>query len=133
MYTISQLAKAANVPTTTIRYYERIGLLKPEDRSVGNYRLYTEASLQMLKFIRAGQESGFTLEDIRVLLVAEEDEIPCCCDVQPLIEQRLEDVKQKLAKLHQVQRVLQSALRKCKRSRPNEPCHVVASLQKPNA
>ena len=52
-YTISQLAQAADIPTTTVRYYERVGLVEPEDRSVGNYRLYSEESLRKLKFIPA--------------------------------------------------------------------------------
>lgn len=43
-YTISQLAHAADIPTTTVRYYERVGLVEPEDRSAGNYRLYSEES-----------------------------------------------------------------------------------------
>ena len=52
-YTISRLAKAVGVPTTTLRYYERVGLLEPEDRTEGNYRLYTDESLSRIKFIRA--------------------------------------------------------------------------------
>ena len=48
-YTISQLAQAADIPTTTVRYYERVGLVEPEDRTVGNYRLYSEESLRKLK------------------------------------------------------------------------------------
>lgn len=128
-YTISQLAEAADVPTTTVRYYERVGLVKPEDRSAGNYRLYTDESLRKVKFIRAAQGTGFTLDDIRTLLAAEDGAVPRCCDVQPLIEDRLDDVKQKLADLQEVKRVLQSALRKCNRSRPNEPCCVVESLR----
>ncbi|MFQ5731903.1 MAG: MerR family transcriptional regulator [Planctomycetaceae bacterium] len=128
-YTISQLAKAGDIPTTTLRYYERVGLLEPEDRSAGNYRLYTDDSLRKVKFIRAAQGIGFTLDDIRTLLSAEDGEVPRCCDVQPLIEDRLADVKVRLRDLQDVKRVLQSALRKCKRSRPNAPCQVVASLQ----
>jgi hypothetical protein len=44
-YTNSELARSVGVPTTTLRYYERIGLLEPEDRSQGNYRLYSGESL----------------------------------------------------------------------------------------
>ncbi len=128
-YTISRLAKAGGIPTTTLRYYERVGLLKPEQRSAVNYRLYTDDSLRKVKFIRAAQGIGFTLEDIKTLLAAEDGEVPRCCDVQPLIEDRLADVKQRLRDLLEVKRVLQSALRKCKRGRANDPCRVVESLR----
>ena len=50
-YTIGKLAEAAGVPVSTVRYYEREGLLRPEERSEGNYRLYGPASLSRLQFI----------------------------------------------------------------------------------
>lgn len=128
-YTISQLASAAEIPTTTLRYYERVGLIEPEDRSAGNYRLYTDDSLQKVKFIRAAQGIGFTLDDIKQLLAAEDGCIPRCCDVQPLLTERLADVEQRLRDLQDVKRVLQSALRKCRRGAPSDPCCVIESLR----
>ena len=69
-FTIGQLAYAAEIPTTTVRYYERVGLVEPEDRSAGNYRLFSEEALRKLKFIRAAQAIGFTLDDVRILSAA---------------------------------------------------------------
>ncbi len=128
-FTISQLASAAGIPTTTLRYYERVGLIEPDDRSAGNYRLYTDDSLRKVKFIRAAQGIGFTLDDIKQLLAAEGGSVPRCCDVQSLLNDRLADVEQRLRDLQDVKRVLQSALRKCQRGRPNDPCRVIESLQ----
>lgn len=81
-YTISQLAKAVGVPATTLRYYERVGLLRPEHRSQGNYRLYTKQSLHRLKFIRAAQAIGFTLQDVKTLLGMESGDAQSCAEVQ---------------------------------------------------
>jgi len=128
-FTISQLASAAGIPTTTLRYYERVGLIEPEARSAGNYRLYTDESLRKVKFVRAAQRIGFTLDDIKELLAAEEGQVPRCCDVQPLLRERLDDVEQRLRDLRDVKRVLQSALRKCQLGRPNDPCRVIELLQ----
>jgi len=128
-FTISQLAEKAGIPTTTLRYYERVGLIEPEDRSAGNYRLYTDDSLRKVKFVRAVQGIGFTLEDIKQLLAAEDGRVPHCCDVQPLLSERLADVERSLRDLRDVKRVLQSALRKCQRGRPHDPCRVIESLQ----
>lgn len=69
-YTIGQLARAVGVPTSTVRYYERIGLLQPDGRTAGNYRLYGKEALECLRFIRAAQATGFTLEDITHLTPA---------------------------------------------------------------
>lgn len=67
-YTIRALARAAEVPSSTVRYYERAGRLGPEERSGGNYRTYTQRSPERLLFIRAAQANGFTLDDSRSLL-----------------------------------------------------------------
>ena len=126
--TISQLAKAAEIPTTTVRYYERIGLVEPESRSAGNYRLYSDESLRRLKFIRAAQAIGFTLDDVRALL-GEGGSVPCCDDVQQLIEDRLVEIDQRLKDLRHVRRVLQGALKTCQRSNPRSRCQVIESLR----
>ena len=72
MLTIGRLAEQAGVPVSTVRYYERRGLLAPEERSPSRYRLYGPAVLRRLRFIRAAQRSGFTLEDIRRILALRE-------------------------------------------------------------
>jgi MerR family mercuric resistance operon transcriptional regulator len=127
-FTISQLAKTAEIPTTTVRYYERIGLLEPESRSEGNYRLYSDESLRRLKFIRAAQAIGFTLDDVRALL-GEGGSAPCCDDVQQLIEDRLVEIDQRLKDLRHVRRVLQGALNTCQQSSPRSRCQVIESLK----
>lgn len=120
--TIGQLAKSAGIPLTTLRYYERIGLLKPEGRSAGNYRLYSEEALERLSFIRAAQATGFTLEDVSTLLGH-----AACQDVQQLIEARLGDITARLRDLRQVKRVLEASLAECRRTADKE-CPVVAKL-----
>lgn len=127
-YTISKLAKAAEIPTTTVRYYERIGLVEPEDRSLGNYRLYSEGSLSKLKFIRAAQATGFTLDDVKALLIDDEGELPTCGNVQSLIEERLFEIEQRLKDLRHVRRVLKSAFERCQKQKKTDCCQVVESL-----
>ena len=128
-YTISQLAKAAEVPTTTVRYYERIRLVEPEDRSQGNYRLYSDESLSKLKFVRAAQAIGFTLEDVKALLGIHGGRTPSCDEVQMLIEERLADIEKRLKDLRHVKRVLNSSLKKCLDSKQNENCQVIETLR----
>jgi len=126
--TISQLAKAADIPTTTVRYYERIGLVKPESRSYGNYRLYSNRSLEKLMFVRAAQAIGFTLGDIRTLL-GDGQRAPCCGDVKSLIEDRLSDIAGRLKDLKHVQRILKAARTQCEKSSTRSRCHVIESLR----
>ena len=127
--TISELAKTVGVPTTTLRYYERVGLLKPEDRSQGNYRLFGGESVRRLKFIRAAQAIGFTLDDVKTLLGIHDAGTPSCSDVQALIGERLTDIGDRLKDLRHVQQVLRSSLRKCIESEQRGCCHVMETLR----
>ncbi|MGH8066636.1 MAG: MerR family transcriptional regulator [Candidatus Entotheonellia bacterium] len=101
-YTIGQLARAAGVPTTTLRYYERVGLVRPTSRAQNQYRLYSGHTLQIIRFIRAAQAAGLTLTDVRTLL-AYAGNLALCKEVQPLIAKRLAEVSQRLEELRHIQ------------------------------
>ncbi len=123
LLTIGELARATDVATSTVRYYEREGLLRPSGRSASNYRLYSRADLERLRFIRAAQSTGFRLEDITELLR------PAACGrVQKLIESRLETVAERMKELRHVQKVLRSSLEECHRHTPTGRCRVIDTL-----
>src|SRR5499427_3951413 len=127
-YTIGQLARAAGVPTTTLRYYERAGLVRPTTRGENTYRLYAAQTLDVIRFIRAAQAAGFTLNDVRTLLALYAGDLALCKDVQPLIAKRLADVSQRLKELRQIQRLLQTFLAQCHAQDQDALCHVVDTL-----
>lgn len=127
-YTIGQLAHATGAPTSTVRYYERIGLLQPGGRTAGNYRLYGEDALARLQFIRAAQAAGFTLEDIASLLNLRDGTTTVCQDVQILLEKRLADIEKRMADLRHVQRVLKASLEMCHLSNQDDRCVVIDQL-----
>ncbi len=129
LHTIGELARVSGVPTSTVRYYERIGLVHPDGRSEGNYRLYGAETVERLRFIRAAQATGFTLEDVTALLNLRDGATACCQEVQVLIEQRLADVKQRMQDLRHVQGVLQSSLEKCRRTQQSGHCEVLDRLK----
>jgi DNA-binding transcriptional MerR regulator len=117
--TIGELATAADVPTSTIRFYERRGLLKPDARTQSNYRTYSGRTCERLKFIRAAQATGFSLKDIREMLTLTYSDKPPCDEVAALIEHRLDDVKQRLRELRRVERTLTLAHKSCCKGGPD--------------
>lgn len=121
--TIGRLAEAAAVPTSTVRYYERAGLLRPSCRSASNYRLYSDEDLYRLRFIRAAQASGFTLGDISQLLRPSP-----CRQVQQLIEDRVAQVDARMRELRHVRRVLVRSHEQCRRHERSGRCKVVDEL-----
>jgi MerR family mercuric resistance operon transcriptional regulator len=127
-YTIGQLAKAAGVPSSTVRYYERVGLVRPSGRSWGNYRLFGAEALERLRFIRAAQATGFTLDDVTRMLGHRHASTASCREVQGLIENRLLDFKQRMEDLRHVERVLRSALDTCRKTEEPGHCELIDRL-----
>ena len=128
-YTVGRLAAAAGVPATTVRYYERRGLLRPATREgSGNYRAYGKDELERLRFIRAAQASGFALEDVATLLALRDGRTAPCREVQDLIECRLTDVVKRLNDLARVERVLKASLKLCQQNERRGRCKVIDTL-----
>src|SRR5687767_5495943 len=78
MMTAAVLARKTNVPLFTIRYYTKIGLLKPSRDMRNGYKQYRQSDKDRLKFINAAKELGFTLAEIEEILDhAEHNNSPC--------------------------------------------------------
>ena len=129
--TIGQLAASAGVATSTVRYYERSGLLKPDERSAGgNYRQYGARSVEKLKFIRSAQAVGLSLKEVRELLNLTGDRNGLPCDeVMAALRRRLAEVREKLADLRRVENTLSAALKTCCQGNDPSLCHQVGRLQ----
>jgi DNA-binding transcriptional MerR regulator len=109
MMTASVLAKKADVPLFTVRYYTRIGLLKPSRDLRNGYKVYKPADRDRLKFISAAKELGFTLAEIEEILEhAAHDESPCPM-VREIVEKRIEENKQKIREMKRLQTRLENA------------------------
>lgn len=126
-FTIGELARAADVPTTTVRYYERARLLMPTSRSGAGYRLYGAAALERLRFIRAAQTVGFALGDIGALLELGTSRAGLCqTEVAAILEKRLAQTEARLRDLKRVKAHLSAALTMCRNS--NGECAVMQEL-----
>lgn len=99
MYRIGELAREAGVSRDTLRFYEREGLLSPEGRSEGGYRLYGEGAFQRLHFIKQAQALGLSLEEIRVVLEAMQGGRPPCADVRWVLGQKVALLSERIAEL----------------------------------
>lgn len=131
-YSIGQLASAAGIPISTIRFYERTGLFKPDARTDANYRQYSEQALERLKFIRSAQATGFSLEDIGRLLSLTHSDDPPCDDVIELTRARLADVRQRVKELRHVERVLAKSLATCCKGDDPDLCRQIIHLKRGN-
>lgn len=115
--TVNGVAHAAEVPPHVVRYYTRIGLLRPQRNPVNGYRLFPQAQLRRLKFIRRAQALGYSLEEIRRLFeCAERGRMPCP-EARGIVEPRLREADRHARELTTVRRRAERAVRSW-RSRP---------------
>ena len=127
-YTIGRLASEANVPVSTVRYYERRGLVQPDRRSRGNYRIYGVEALDRLRFVRSAQIAGFTLSNIETLLSFRDGAAVPCGEVQNLIASRLKQVHREREHLEEVERLLRRWLGVCRATARTGRCGVLEAL-----
>ena len=101
MYTVTQLAKRANISRTTLLYYEKEGLLKPALRAENGYRYYGETEAKKLATIVSYRAYGLSVTNIATLL-SDDNKLE-----QPLLlKQHFNQLEQEVAKLRQQQRAI---------------------------
>lgn len=110
---IGELAKATDCAVETIRYYERENLLPEPARSDGNYRVYTQAHVERLTFIRNCRTLDMTLEEIRSLLRLRDSPQDQCESVNALIDEHIEHVQARIDGLAALQEQLVELRRRC--------------------
>jgi MerR family mercuric resistance operon transcriptional regulator len=125
--TIGELSRLTGVNIETIRYYEKIGLLPAPLRTEGGHRLYGPREQRTLAFVRRARELGFTLDQIRTLLELGAPGNATCAEVKEIAAQHLRDIRNKIADLKRLERLLASTIAKCSGRKVPE-CPVVDIL-----
>jgi DNA-binding transcriptional MerR regulator len=108
--TIGKLARAAEVGVETVRYYQRRRLLAVP-QSAGGVRRYPLAAIDRIRFIKRSQDLGFSLEEIRELLRLERGGSRSA--IRKIAGDRLANIREKIAALGQMERVLSELLCTC--------------------
>jgi Cd(II)/Pb(II)-responsive transcriptional regulator len=126
---IGELAKITDCQVETIRYYERENLLPPPARSDGNYRLYTQAHVERLTFVRNCRILDMTLDEIRSLLTLRDSPQDQCQNVNDLIDEHIHHVKARIDGLVALQQQLVALRQKCRGSDTDEHCAILQRLE----
>ncbi|MBB2199723.1 MAG: helix-turn-helix domain-containing protein [Gluconacetobacter sp.] len=127
-YTIGELGRLTDTKVETVRYYERVGLLPHPPRSSGNYRVYDDAHLGRLGFIRRARELGFSLEQVRELLELSGQEARSCEQVDELVQAHVTDIERRIHDLQTLRQELTQLLAQCQHGKVAE-CRIIEALQ----
>ncbi len=110
--TIGKLARRMSLKPSAIRYYESRGLLRPAARFSNGYRVYDEAAVGTLRFLRRAQTLGIKLREIKQLIDLTRLKQKPCEHVDKLIKQHLAEVEAQISELRALQRELRAVLRR---------------------
>jgi MerR family mercuric resistance operon transcriptional regulator len=124
---IGELSRLTGVNIETIRYYEKIKMLRAPARTQGGRRVYGPTETRILAFIRRARELGFRLDDIRALLALGAPAKASCADVREIAAHHLDDIRAKIADLRKLERLLAKTIAQCSGRRAPD-CPVVDTL-----
>ena len=109
---IGEVAERSGIPPKTIRYYEDIGLVRPQ-RSGNGYRAFAETDLHKLAFLGRVRALGFSIEDCRTLLGLYEDEARESSHVKAVAEEHLAAIDDKISQLKGMRETLSHLVEAC--------------------
>ncbi len=112
-FNIGQAAEASGVSAKMIRHYEETGLLARAGRTVAGYRIYRDADVHVLRFIRRARDMGFTMKEIGALLALWQDRGRASADVKRLARRHLADLDARIAELQGMRRTLEHLVHCC--------------------
>ena len=125
---IGEAARASGMSAKTIRYYEAAGLIATAERTGGGYRVYTQADVHVLLFIKRARDLGFSIGRIRRLLDLWQDKSRASRDVKRLALDHIADIAAKIAAMSTVKDAVQELADKCEgNDRPE--CPILRDLE----
>ena len=133
---IGELGEKADVSTKAIRYYEDIGILPEPERTASGYRDYDEPALERLRFIKAAQAVGFTLGEIKEVLVFGDRGRAPCMHVTQLMQERIRNLSEHIRGLERMRSELNRLVQKAKTLPAPQPgtfCHIIEVADLPTA
>ena len=123
--TISVAAKKAGIGVETIRYYQRIGLINEPEKPLSGYRIYSEATVSRLCFIKQAKELGFNLSEISNLLGLGGGK---CQETKELAIHKLKLIKSKIDDLQSMESTLEKLIQSCEENSLLQGCPIIDAI-----
>lgn len=130
---VTELAKKLKISPDTVRFYTRMGALKPCKNTDNGYKSYSPKDEARLRFILGARGLGFTVADIEeILRVSDEHHTPCPL-VRELIEERLEETEAHFNEMRRLRDRMRKAVAEWQQLPDADPkghrvCHLIESF-----
>lgn len=129
MLQIGEVAKQLNLSTDTLRYYEKIALLKPISRNISGLRIYNKKDLSRIHFIKRAQRMGFSLDEISKLLSFRESPQQAKPEVRQLAGKKLVEIESHLKELQVLKDEMSLLISLCAKS--EDGCPIIEGIDEP--
>ncbi|MBL4832834.1 MAG: MerR family transcriptional regulator [Pseudomonas sp.] len=126
-FSIGELSRTAGVATQTIRYYEQQGLMPAPQRTQSNYRRYPEDAVARLQFIVHAKQWGFTLEEVRELLLLQ-DANGDRAQAKRIAGEKLGKIREQIESLRRIEAVLAKTFAECSGTGSVAGCPIVEAI-----
>jgi Cu(I)-responsive transcriptional regulator len=113
LHNIGEASALAGVSAKMIRHYESIGLIPQAARTFAGYRLYSDADVHRLQFIKRARTLGFSIKQIEALLSLWDDRSRASADVKRLAKAHAAELAQRIEEMQAMQRTLETLARRC--------------------
>jgi DNA-binding transcriptional MerR regulator len=131
--TVTDLANRSGTTPHAVRYYTRLGLLRPKRNPDNGYRLYQHREVGWLRFIRQAKRLGYTLNEIREIMHDSDQGKSPCPRVREILSQRIDENRRQLEELMALQTRMEQALEQWSDMPDGIPdghsvCHLIESF-----
>ena len=117
---VSEIARLAGVPSHIVRYYTRIGLLRPGRNADNGYKTFVPADLERLRFIRLARRLGFSLTGISAILSGIDEGRPVAAETIPaMLRRRLAENLEQMRLLARQRALMEHALSRWRDAPPH--------------
>jgi len=113
LHNIGEASALSGVSAKMIRHYESIGLIPPPARSFANYRLYRDADVHRLRFIRRARDLGFPMKQIETLLALWGDPQRSSAEVKRVALEHVGELSERIRQMQAMQRTLEHLAHCC--------------------
>lgn len=131
MLKIGQVSQKLGLNPQTLYFYERIGLIKSPQRTEAGYRIYNKEDIERLCFINRAKALGLPLEEIKELLILQEEKNFYCSEVYNRLLKKMQQIEEQIEQLQALKAELLPLLENCRvntlRNGKNSKCVVLGA------
>ena len=110
-YKIQDISKLLDIPASTLRYYEKIGLISNLERDPGNKRIYRPEDMEWIKFLIRLKKTGMSIREMKKYSVLRNGGSSTMSERKNLLEKQLYKTESEIENLHEISEYIKEKIK----------------------